>query len=177
MGDGSGGKGKRAKEEEEVMEGIASIALLPCGSISGHFIRLPESICYGLHGTELSCERECSRGEDYRLIKLSIIDYASKRERVVVVECRGHDAARLQNIDHVHGWENDVVDMVEQKHGKQKISVSFNCETLKAENAAEEHIRKYMPNLAGFDAIVNVGPMIISGLEFEGDDDESDGKD
>ncbi|XP_010923581.1 uncharacterized protein [Elaeis guineensis] len=145
-------KGKRAKEEE-VMEGIASIALLPCGSISGHFIRLPDSICYGLHGTELSCERECSRGEDYRFIKLSIIDYASKRDRVVIVECRGHDAARLQNIDHAHGWEKDVVDVVEQKHGKQKISISFECETLKAENAAEEHIKKYMPNLAGLDAV------------------------
>ena len=42
-------KGK--KEKEEVMEGVASIALLPCGSISGHFIQLPHSICYGLHGT------------------------------------------------------------------------------------------------------------------------------
>lgn len=43
------GKGK--KGEEEIMEGIASIALLPSGSISGHFIKLPESCCYGLHGT------------------------------------------------------------------------------------------------------------------------------
>lgn len=24
---------------------------------------------------EIACERECSRGEDYRLIKLTIIDY------------------------------------------------------------------------------------------------------
>lgn len=50
-------------------------------------------------------------------------------------------------------WENDVVDMVEQKHGKQKISVSFECDTLKADNAAEEHIKTYMPNLVGFDAV------------------------
>lgn len=35
-------------------EGVASIALLPCGSISGHFIQLPQSICYGLHGTGTS---------------------------------------------------------------------------------------------------------------------------
>lgn len=35
----------------EVKEGVASIALLPSGSISGHFIHLPQSICYGLHGT------------------------------------------------------------------------------------------------------------------------------
>jgi len=35
----------------ETMEGVASIALLPSGAISGHFIRLPDSICYGLQGT------------------------------------------------------------------------------------------------------------------------------
>ena len=35
------------------MEGVASIALLPTGAISGHFIRLPGSICYGLHGTRI----------------------------------------------------------------------------------------------------------------------------
>jgi hypothetical protein len=28
-----------------------------------------------LHGEELECERECSRGEDYRLIKLTITDF------------------------------------------------------------------------------------------------------
>lgn len=38
-------------KEEEVKEGVASIALLPNGSISGHFIQLPHSVCYGLHGT------------------------------------------------------------------------------------------------------------------------------
>ncbi|KAJ0973832.1 hypothetical protein J5N97_015813 [Dioscorea zingiberensis] len=165
---------KRKRGEEETMEGIASIALLPCGFLSGHFIKLPESSCYGLLGTELFCERECSRGEDYRLIKLSILDYASKKERVVVVERRGHDAARLQDIDHAHGWEVDVVRMVEEEHGKQKVSVSFECELLKSEDAAEEHIRKYMPNVAGLDAIVNVGKMKISGLNFEADEDQED---
>lgn len=29
---------------------------------------------------ELACERECSRGEDYRLIKLAIIDYNVNRQ-------------------------------------------------------------------------------------------------
>ncbi|KAG9439327.1 hypothetical protein H6P81_019492 [Aristolochia fimbriata] len=153
------------------VEGVASIALLPSGSISGHFVSLPESVCYALHGTELACERECSRGEDYRLIKLTIFDYASKRERVVVVECRGHDAARFQNVDHVHGWEEDVVGMVEQKHEKHRIQISFECDTLKAEMAAEDHIRKFMPNVAGLGAVVNVGRMSVSGLEFEVEDE------
>ncbi|KAF7129459.1 hypothetical protein RHSIM_Rhsim10G0045300 [Rhododendron simsii] len=159
-------EGKIGKEGA-VLEGVASIALLPCGSISGHFIQLPHSVCYGLHGTELACERECSRGEDYRLIKLTITDYSSKEERDVVVECRGHDAARFCNVDHAHGWEKDVVGMVEQEHGKCKILVSFECETLKAEKEAEEHIMKFMPKLAGMDAVVNVGQMRIEGLEFE----------
>lgn len=158
-------------ETGETMEGVASIALLPSGAISGHFIRLPDSICYGLHGTPISCERECSRGEDYRLIKLSIIDFKSKTEKVVVVECRGHDAARLQNIDHLHGWEDDVVGLVEKKHGSRKVLISFECETLKADKAAEEHISKYMPNLCGMDAVVNIGRMSISGFNLEEDDE------
>ncbi|MCL7036872.1 hypothetical protein MKW94_012046 [Papaver nudicaule] len=143
------------------MEGITSIALLPCGSISGHFIQLPDSVCYGLQGSELACEMECSRGEDYRLIK-------RKKEKVVVVECRGHDAARLRNVDQAHGWEKDVIGMVEKKNAEHKISVSFDCETLKADKVAEDHIKQFMPNLAGLeDVVVNVGKMAITGLNFE----------
>ncbi|CAL4938595.1 unnamed protein product [Urochloa decumbens] len=155
----------------ETMEGVASIALLPSGAISGHFIRLPDSICYGLHGTPISCERECSRGEDYRLIKLTIIDFKSKREKVLVVECRGHDAARLQNIDHLHGWEDDIVGLVEKEHGNQKVLLSFECETLKADKDAEDHIIKYMPNLRGLDAVVNIGKMCITGINLNEDDE------
>ncbi|VFQ86580.1 unnamed protein product [Cuscuta campestris] len=146
-----------AKEMEArkgmLMEGIASIALLSSGSISGHFIQLPESICYGLHGTELACERECSRGEDYRLIKLTVTDFKTMRERDVIVECKGHDAARLNNIEHAHGWENDVMNLLEEKCRKGNIFVSFECETLKADKEAEDHISKCMPKLVGMEAV------------------------
>ncbi|GLT36229.1 hypothetical protein SLA2020_106220 [Shorea laevis] len=160
----------------EVKKGVASIALLPSGSLSGHFIQLPQSICYGLHGTELVCERECSRGEDYRLIKLTITDFNSKKEQTVVVECKGHDAARFHNIDHAHGWEKDIVGLVEQKQEKKKILISFECETLKADNAAEDHIRRFMPKLSGLDAVVNIGPMSISGLDFQAEESGSEHK-
>ncbi|KAG1368626.1 Cyclic nucleotide-gated ion channel 2 [Cocos nucifera] len=70
-------------------------------------------------------------------------------------------------------WEKDVVDVVEQKHGKQKISISFECETLKAENAAEEHIKKYMPNLAGLDAVGRwVGALQHQKIRSDDHDDE-----
>ncbi|GLJ32807.1 hypothetical protein SUGI_0660640 [Cryptomeria japonica] len=44
---------------------------------------------------EIACQRECSRGEDYRLIKLTIFDYSSRKEIDVMVECKGQDAARF----------------------------------------------------------------------------------
>ncbi|KAI9121685.1 hypothetical protein K1719_008718 [Acacia pycnantha] len=157
-----------------MMEGIASIALLPEGSISGHFIKLPDSVCYGLHGSELACERECSRGEDYRLIKLTITDFIRRKERAVVVECRGHDAARFHSIEHAHGWEEDVMGMVDQKDAKSKILVTFECETLKADKEAEDHIRQFMPKLAGLNAVVNIGRMTISGLDYGAEDSETE---
>ncbi|KAK8940420.1 hypothetical protein KSP39_PZI010661 [Platanthera zijinensis] len=40
-----------ARRREGRMGGIASIALLPGGSVSGHFIQLPHSVCYGIHGS------------------------------------------------------------------------------------------------------------------------------
>ncbi|KAI3520881.1 hypothetical protein L1887_10334 [Cichorium endivia] len=156
---------EEVKDERLKMEGMASIALLPDGSISGHFVHLPHSVCYGIHGTEIACERECSRGEDYRLVKLTIIDFNSKKERDVVVERRGHDAARLSNIDHAHGWEKDVVSLVAKEQEKRKIIISFECET--ADEAAEGHIRQFMPKLTGMDAVVNIGKMSITGLDFK----------
>ncbi|GFP95247.1 hypothetical protein PHJA_001669100 [Phtheirospermum japonicum] len=59
--------------------------------------------------------------------------------------------------------------MLEEKHGKSKVSVSFECVTLKADKAAEEHISKFMPKLVGPDAVVNIGPMTIMGLDFDAD--------
>ena len=57
----------------ETLEGVASIALLPSGAISGHFIRLPDSICYGLQGTRNPLSHSpyiccwCSSGMEQRL--------------------------------------------------------------------------------------------------------------
>lgn len=57
--------------------------------------------------------------------------------------------------------------MVEKKDAKNKVLVSFECEKLKAEKAAEDHIKQFMPKLAGLDAVVNIGRMTIEGLDFE----------
>jgi len=160
---------------EMEMEGIASIALLTSGSMSGHFIpHTNATCCFAIYGTQLPCERECSRGEDYRLIKLTIFDYFSKKEQDVIVECRGQDAARFQNADHVHGWEEDVICMVEKSKEKHnKLFISFECETLKADKQAKDHINRYLPHLIGHEAVVNIGTMKIRGLIFDSDDHQT----
>jgi hypothetical protein len=44
--------------------------------------------------------------------------------------------------------------MVEQKDGKKRVTVSLECEILKAENAAEDHISQlFMPKLSGMDVV------------------------
>ncbi|MED6195786.1 hypothetical protein PIB30_041280 [Stylosanthes scabra] len=98
----------------------------------------------------------------------------TKKERDTVVECKGHDAARFNSIDHAHGWEKDVTGMVGQNNGKKRILVSFECQTLKADKAAEDHIRQFMPKLMGLDAVVNIGKMTISGLDFGKDEEETE---
>ncbi|CAI9289118.1 unnamed protein product [Lactuca saligna] len=42
---------EEVEDEQSKVEGMTSIALLPDGSISGHFVDLPDSVCYGIHGT------------------------------------------------------------------------------------------------------------------------------
>ena len=50
-------------------------------------------------------------------------------------------------------WEDDIVGLVKKEHGNEKVFLSFECETLKADKDAEDHIAKYMPNLCGLDAV------------------------
>jgi len=39
------------EDKEELLQGIASIALFPSGSLSGHFLHTASSTCLGLFGT------------------------------------------------------------------------------------------------------------------------------
>lgn len=50
---------EEVEDEQSKMDGMASIALLPDGSISGHFVHLPHSVCYGIHGTGISELHRC----------------------------------------------------------------------------------------------------------------------
>lgn len=167
--DGGGGSGAVEEDDkEEVLEGIASIALFPSGSLSGHFLHTASSTCLGLFGTEIACERECSRGEDYRLLNLTIINFKTKKETTVVVERKGEDAARLSTTCDLHGWDEEVVQEANNRHrsGGTAPVITFECETLKAGREAEEHLKKFLPSLVGRDAAVNIGRMTIKSLSL-----------
>ncbi|KAG0609388.1 hypothetical protein M758_8G180500 [Ceratodon purpureus] len=165
-GETEGEEEEDVDKEAEVLDGVASIALFPSGSLSGHFLHSASSSCWGLFGTEIACERECSRGEDYRLLNLTIINFKTKKETTVVVERKGEDAARLSTTCDLHGWDEEVVVEANKRHrsGDASPVITFECETLKADTEAEDHIKKFMPSLVGRDAVVNIGPMTIKGL-------------
>ncbi|XP_022842027.1 uncharacterized protein LOC111365722 [Olea europaea var. sylvestris] len=142
-----------------------------------NYIHFSASACF------MYKQRECSRGKDYRLIKLTVTVYNSKSERRVVVECRGHDAAKICKIHHAHGQAIlclHIIVMVLNRTSfifhhhpceNDWVSVFFECETLKAKNTAEEHIQKFMPKLAGWMQLksalaVKIGPMSITRVDF-----------
>jgi hypothetical protein len=174
MGD-RGVRGEEQEQEQEKkkrrrdLEGIAVLAWLPSGSVSGHFIHPASSTCLGLFGTEIPCERECSRGEDHRLLNFTILDFTTRKETSVVVERRGLDAARLSSACDIHGWEEELVRGTgnPQGVGEQLPVISFECETLKADNKAEQYIKQFFPSLVGLDAVVNIGTMTIKGLQLD----------
>ncbi|KAJ7514723.1 hypothetical protein O6H91_23G056600 [Diphasiastrum complanatum] len=102
----------------------------------------------------------------------------TKREAHVIVECRGEDAARFSNAENVHGWQEDVIKAAERgKKREDTFSISFECEVLKSDKDSEEHIRRFLPSLNGLGAVVNIGTMIIKGLDFDSQSREMNGED
>ncbi|GAQ78207.1 hypothetical protein KFL_000090530 [Klebsormidium nitens] len=149
------------------IEGVASLALLPDGCISGHLIDAVTKMSYGIFGKEIKCERECSRGEDYKLVDLTILEFKSQKECTLVVEQRGADAARIRTAEDAHGWEEEVLEAAREGRSGAPPNVTFDCETLKADADARRHIQRFLPTLEGQDAVVNVGKMVASGVKFE----------
>uniref|UniRef100_A0A803L384 Ferric reductase NAD binding domain-containing protein n=1 Tax=Chenopodium quinoa TaxID=63459 RepID=A0A803L384_CHEQI len=74
-------EGDSKKSRVKEMEGITSITLLACGSISGHFIRLPHSTCYGLHGIGLSLSLSFSLNYSYFLNAFTCFDNAGLKKK------------------------------------------------------------------------------------------------
>ncbi|KAD7479487.1 hypothetical protein E3N88_02623 [Mikania micrantha] len=112
-----------------------------------------EGVCEAAEVAIQGVEEERSKMEG--MASIALFTEWSTKEQDVVVERRGHDAARFCNVDHAHGST------------RRTIKISFECETLKADEAAEEHIRRFMPKLTGMDAVVNMGKMSITGLDFK----------
>lgn len=100
----------------------------------------------------------------------------TKKETTVVVERKGEDAARLSTTCDLHGWDEEVVVEANKRHrsGDSSPVIIFECETLKADTEADVHLGKFMPSLVGRDAVVNIGPMTIQGLNLSEKDKVGD---
>lgn len=64
-------------------------------------------------------------------------------------------------------WDEEVVVKANERHSSGEASpvISFECETLKADSEAEEHVKKFLPSLVGRDA---VGEHAYSHFPFDG---------
>ncbi|PPS12770.1 hypothetical protein GOBAR_AA07874 [Gossypium barbadense] len=174
---------KEGVESKEVKEGVASIALLPNGSLSGHFIQLPQSICYGLHGTG-TFQVVLTYLYLYAYVRIYIRDGCQIRilPRKINKKCNAafnlkcHKAMLKRGIIRkIILWWWSVEGMMQLGSTtsamlmvgrrmlwiwlKKKILVSFECETLKSDKAAEEHIKQFMPKLSGLDAVEGIGSL------------------
>eukprot|EP00899_Mesostigma_viride_P006455 jgi/Mesvir1/15810/Mv03366-RA.1 len=166
------GRGANALSNCTDVDGVAWLVFLPDGSLSGHAIDKTTQKCYGVMGTEIACEKECSHGEDYKLLQASIIDFKSGAEHKLLLQRTGWDVAKMDSIPGLlPGWDPLPEDAGGTANGNNRgnsgsahgdrAELRFSCETLKSDEAAEEHVKKFLPKLVGWGAIVNIGPITM----------------
>ena len=142
--------------------GRAALAFLPDGRVSGHLACSGDSSKgLGIMARELTQRNpECFQGPDWKLLRVTVIDFTSNREYHTLVEATGLDAARWRPVKEDHGSMQemlrvaDVVDAIQTVDSdvtpsEAAIQVFFDCEALLADAKAEEHVCRFLPSLSG----------------------------
>ncbi len=111
--------------------GTAVLALLPDGHISGHLLDANHNACFGIMGSQLTAERECTRDVEWKLLHVTIINFRTKREVSFPAERTAADAATIQAPLHMHGDEQQVIEAL-QGHSTiaTGVELKFQCETI-----------------------------------------------
>lgn len=80
-------------------------------------------------GVQLTALRECTRDTEWKLLKLTIVDFASQIEVQFAAERTAAHAARIQAPLRFHG---DEPELTEALHGipASKIQLEFQCHTI-----------------------------------------------
>lgn len=145
-------------------KGICHIVFLPSGGLTGHFIEYDSNKGIGLYGNEVLTKLECMRDDDWKLIRLHLIDHASQERHTTLVEKCGGDSARFSNVSRLEDIELEALEGDDQILLLEGLGaeVTFSCSVIKSDGDAQQHIQRYHTSLghvAG--AIVNIGEMEI----------------
>lgn len=145
--------------------GTAVLALLPDGHISGHLLIANHKACFGIMGSQLTAERECTRDVEWKLLRVTIINFRTNREVSFPAERTAADAATIQAPLQMHGDEQQVVEAL-QGQPTPGVQLKFQCETILAGESAEKCLATFNPKLCGKDAIVNKGIVEVHNMPF-----------
>jgi len=109
--------------------GTAVLALLPDGHISGHLLDANHNACFGIMGSQLTAERECTRDVELKLLHVTIINFRTNREVSFPAERTAADAATIQTPLQLHGDEQQVIEAL-QGHPTTGVELKFQCATI-----------------------------------------------
>lgn len=144
--------------------GVGYIVFLPSGGLTGHFIEYGSKRGIGLFGNEVLKKLECMRDDDWKLVRLHLVNHATQERHTTLVEKCGGDAARFSNPsnlgeEELEALEGDDHTLLSERLG---ADVTFSCSVIKSDGDAQQHIRRYHPSLGHITgATVNIGEMEI----------------
>ncbi|KAA6423479.1 MAG: hypothetical protein FRX49_06539 [Trebouxia sp. A1-2] len=143
--------------------GTAVLALLPDGHISGHLLDANHNACFGIMGSQLTAQRECTRDVEWKLLHVTIINFKTNREVSFPAERTAADAATIQAPLQMHGDEQQVIEAL-QGHPRTGVELKFQCTTILAGESAEKCLATFNPKLCSKDAVVNKGIVEVYNL-------------
>ena len=111
------------------MTQIAGMYVISLHVFAGHFIDKPSKQCYGIMGVQLTAFRECTRDTEWKLLRITVLDFSSKAEDVFAAERTAADAARLQAPLQFHGDEPELAEALNGL-APSNIELRFDCHTI-----------------------------------------------
>eukprot|EP00877_Chromochloris_zofingiensis_P003765 jgi/Chrzof1/1338/Cz10g03150.t1 len=116
-------------DPQATLTGIAQLALLPSGAISGHFVDQQSKLCLGITGRQLLAEHTCYRDVEWGLMELTIIHYGSNP----------HDQSRSSNEAaaalHEEGEATSADDEYPDQHNDDQFDANHGAGDIRRQGA------------------------------------------
>ena len=115
--------------DKVVASASSSAVQLKLAWITGHFVDKQSKKCFGIMGVQLTALRECTRDVEWKLMKITIINFDSKAECQFAAERTAADAARVQAPLQFHGDEPELAEALNGL-APSDVQLQFECHTI-----------------------------------------------